>query len=309
MRAEDRVRLAEAFRLAEQVREPLWAQWSQAPFAVLLVTPEHEFLVRHPRPTAEFRRLGYDSLLQSDVHVRPRQFPPQMAATFPAVGVVPTIVLGQPEHTGFAASRWVLTLLHEHFHQLQYSTPGYYAGVEALGLSGGDETGMWMLNYAFPYDSARVQARFGAMSSALATALDAAGTPRAAAALAAFVEAKGAFRTELSEPDYRYFDFQVWQEGVARYTEYQAGRRAERYRPEESFLELPGATSFAEAAESLGRSIRDDLRTGNLGRDRRVAFYAVGAAMALLLDDAAPGWRSRYFEEPFQLDSHFRPGR
>lgn len=48
----DRIRLAEAFHLAVRVQDGLWPAWSEVPFAVLLVTPEHEFLVRHPRPSA-----------------------------------------------------------------------------------------------------------------------------------------------------------------------------------------------------------------------------------------------------------------
>jgi hypothetical protein len=67
-----------------------------------------------------------------------------------AVGGVATIVVGQPAHTGQTSTRWVLTALHEHFHQLQFSQPGYYPGVTALGLARGDTTGMWMLNHGFP---------------------------------------------------------------------------------------------------------------------------------------------------------------
>jgi hypothetical protein len=38
-----------------------------------------------------------------------------------------------------------------------------------------------------------------------------------------------------------------------------------------------------------------------------VAFYAVGAAEALLLDRANPGWQQRYLAEKFFLDKYFRP--
>src|SRR5205823_11170202 len=50
-----------------------------------------------------------------------------------------------------------ISMLHEHFHQLQDSQPNSYAETEALNLSHGDQTGMWMLNYAFPYDSPEVK--------------------------------------------------------------------------------------------------------------------------------------------------------
>src|SRR5690348_1118177 len=90
----DRVRLAEAFRLADQLGDSLWPGWSRAPFAVLLVTPEREFLVRHPSPPAGFTRVGYDSLLGSEVLSRPRVFPVGLLATFPISDATPVIVVG-----------------------------------------------------------------------------------------------------------------------------------------------------------------------------------------------------------------------
>jgi len=39
LREIDRTRLAEAFRLSDQLADELWAGWSKAPLAVLLVTP------------------------------------------------------------------------------------------------------------------------------------------------------------------------------------------------------------------------------------------------------------------------------
>src|SRR5687768_15141864 len=98
--AADRVRLAEARRLIAAVGDSVWPGWSAAPSALLLVTPDREFLLWHPHPSADFERIGHDSLLASDVHARPRRFSPTLAATFPAVGGVPTIVIGTAERTG-----------------------------------------------------------------------------------------------------------------------------------------------------------------------------------------------------------------
>src|SRR5688572_33020558 len=70
----DRTRLAEAFRLGDRIGDRIWPDWSKAPFAVLLVTPEHEFLIRHPKPSADFTNLGYDPVLKSDVYYRKRNF-------------------------------------------------------------------------------------------------------------------------------------------------------------------------------------------------------------------------------------------
>lgn len=300
--SDDRIRIAEAFRLGDAIGDSIWPGWTAAPFAVLLVTPEREFLVRHPRPSAEFTRIGYDSLLRSDVLVRDRTLSPSLLATFPAVGGVSTIVVGQPRATGKSSTEWVLTLLHEHFHQLQTSRPGYYARVEALGLARGDQTGMWMLNYAFPYDSSMVQARFGALAAHLDSALSAfAPDVRRSHWLAARV-ARAALRAALSPDDERYLAFQLWQEGVARYTELRAARfAARRFTPSAAFLALPDFVPFDAAAARIESGIHTGLR-GSLARDRRVAFYPVGAATALLLDEENAEWKEGYFGGEMKLE-------
>src|SRR3954453_19320793 len=82
----DRVRLAEAFRLADALGNRVWPDWDKAPFAVLLVTPQHEFLIRHPKPSDDFAPAGEDAVLKHKVSVRKRKFGPDLLATFPAVG-------------------------------------------------------------------------------------------------------------------------------------------------------------------------------------------------------------------------------
>src|SRR5687767_15344770 len=173
LREVDRIRLIEAFRLSEKLADDLWAGWTKAPFAVLLVTSDKEFLIRHPRPSEDFTSLGYDPQLKSDVYYRDRKFATNLLATFPAVGGVSTIVIGQAENTASKTSTpWIITLLHEHFHQLQDSQPRYEETLK-LNLSGGDQTGMWMLNYPFPYASAEVSQQFTILARLLVEALEA----------------------------------------------------------------------------------------------------------------------------------------
>src|SRR5262249_50802312 len=153
--------IAEAFRLADALGNRIWPNWDRAPFAVLLVTPDHEFLIRHLQPSKDFTLVGEDAVLKCKVWQRPRKYPTHFLATFPAVGGGSTVVIGQAENTEAKDStRWVITLLHEHFHQLQDSQPRFYAEVDALGLARGDMTGMWMLNYPFPYTTPAVKEQF-----------------------------------------------------------------------------------------------------------------------------------------------------
>jgi len=293
----DRIRLVEVRRLANAIQDSVWPGWDAAPFAVLLVTDSTEFLVWHTRPSADFQTLGYDSLLGSDVLARPRTHSPTFLATFPAVGGIPTIVAGQPAKTGKNSTTWVLTLLHEHFHQLQMSRPGYFAAVDGLQLSHGDQTGMWMLNYPFPYDSGPVQRRFVALAQALLGAVFAdSGTP-------VYAAARRDVRDGLAADDARYLDFQLWQEGVARYVEYASARRAARgYTPGAAFAALPEFVPYADAARALREQLQRELRTLDLGANKRGSFYPIGAARALMLDRTAPGWKEGYFARLFTLD-------
>ena len=308
--ADDRIRIAEAFRLADVVQDNVWDRWSDVHFALLLVTPEHEFLIRHPRPSDDFVEAGYDSLLQSTVYVRSRTLPPNLLATFPAVGGVPTVVIGQPENTGKTSSSWVVTALHEHFHQLQTSQPGYYDAVNGLNLARGDQSGMWMLNYAFPYDSARVNHQFRALGLALRDAVESRTRAGAKERTEAYMALRRKLKESLNVDDYNYFSLQLWQEGVARYTELQVAEAAAAYfEPSTAFRSLPDFASFEQISADLKRKILEELNDLSLSEKRRVVFYPIGAAEALLLDEANPAWKERYHAEKFYLERYLDPAR
>lgn len=308
LQQEDRVRIAEAIRLAERVGNTVWENWDKAPFAFLLVTPEYEFLFRHPNPSNDFLPLGYDEFLKSEIQYRKRVHSPQLLATFPAVNGEQTIVIGQAGNTTAKSSTpWVVVALHEHFHQLQYARPDYYPDVERLQLSRGDPSGMWMLNYPFPYDSAVVTTAFSKLCSLLASALKARGGDSLKSEVDRYLEARREFKNLLKEDDYRYFSFQLWQEGIARYTEYRvAGLASKDYVPSSEFQKLPDFTPFTTVAENLRKGIVDILPTVNLAESRRSAFYPFGAAEGLLLDAVNPGWQKEYFREKFDLEKYFR---
>ena len=303
----DRIRIAEAFRLADSLGEQLWPGWSSAPFAVLLVTPDQEFLVRHPKPTPDFTRLVDVAILGAPVWSRPRQFDVNLLASFPAVAGVPTVVIGQPENTAAKTStRWVLTLLHEHFHQMQYAQPDYYPGVNALRLARGDQQGSWMLNFPFPYAKPELQAQFAVMCARLDEALAEEPGARSASAFRAYLDAKRVFRKLVSPDDYTYFSFQLWQEGIARYTEYRMGELASAgYEPSPAFAALPDFTSYAAASRAIRDRIHAQLAAAALGDGGRSAFYPVGAAEGILLDRINPSWRRQYSAARFTLDGFF----
>lgn len=300
----DAVRLAEAFSLMSEVQDDVWPGWSRAPVDLLLVEGEREYLLRSQAQPPRFAPAPDVAGLPGGVRVRGRSFPPAFLATFPAFGATPTIVVGTPEATGKRSTAWVLTLLHEHFHQLQYSDPAYIAETKALGLSGGDETGMWMLEYPFPY--AAQSAAFAALARRLADLVDAPSAP-GPEARAAFWADYAAFCAALEPRDYRYLSLQLWQEGIARYVELRAAEAAARgHRVPAAFSKLHDYEPYAAAAASLRAGIVGGLRKETMAAEKRIVFYAFGAGLGLLLDQEGVPWKDRYLREKFYLEK-YRP--
>lgn len=268
--------LPEAGALLSTVQEAVWAGWSAAPSQVLLLSDSTQYFF----PAATAGTFAWSA---------PRRFPARLLATFPAVNGIPTIVIGTPEATGLPRDRWILTVMHEHFHQLQYTRPDYYARLDAPGLARGDTTGMWALHFPFPYDSAPIQAAVRRWADLLHAAL--AGAPRDRAAGAARArEAKLALEALLAPDDRNYLDFQLWQEGVPRWIELataRAGRRA-------------GLISDSTLAWQE-RRIVEALTRVDLKTQRREVVYPLGAAMAEMLEWEGQGWRREYFARMFAI--------
>lgn len=303
----DRIRIAEAYRIGEKLQDKLWEGWSSAPFGILLITDDNEFLIRHPKPNSDFTSIGYDKLLNSEVFVRPRKFQKNLLATFPAFGPTPVIVIGKAENTSDKTStRWVFVVLHEHFHQLQYSRPNYFAEVNALDLSGGDTSGMWHINYPFPYKDDAVAKRFRRLTDLLLAAYEAKTTEDREKKLAPYLSERKAFAESLNPADYRYASFQLWQEGISRYTQYRmaeiAGRKT---KPTKAFRSLPDYVPFDNEAERLLAATLKEMRDLNLKTWERTVFYPFGAVEGLLLDRLNPHWRSKYMSEKFALERFY----
>jgi len=299
----DAVRLAEAYRLVEEVGNEIWPGFDEVPFPVLLVTGEREYLVGWEKAAPQgFEASGVDKVLRRQVMSRPSTFPPGIEASFPAFGPPAVVVIGTAEATDRISTEWVLTVLHEHLHQLQYEAPGYYAEAEALDLARADDSGMWMLNYPFPYEDAAVGRDLAELAVALRSAL---------------VEEGGSVAVEkpwillrrllgrLEPADARYLSFQLWQEGIGRYVEWKAAQvAAAQLGPGAEFAALPDAVGWAEAYRTERQRIIGELESCSLAECQRVFFYSLGAALGVLLDRQSPDWKTRYLTEKFVLHKY-----
>lgn len=297
---DDAVRVREFYRLAAQISDETWPGWSKTPAPLLLVTSETEFLTHHPHPPASFKKIG------EDWYQRPRQFSTGLLATFPAFGPPSVIVIGDPSHTEAKTSTpWMITLMHEHFHQFQDAQPGAFDSVQKLGLAHGDTTGMWMLNYPFPYDKPTVVESFNDLRDLLLAALAERDGPKVQKMAKRYIKARKQFLASLSSDDARYLNFQIWKEGIARYVQVKSAEAAAHYTATPEYAALPDYESFADYATRARRDTIDELHRANLSQWKRTVVYSLGACEGFLLDRLHPAWRDEYFLHPFTLEAEF----
>ncbi len=303
----DRIRIAEAYRIVEKIQNQLWSEWDKAPFGMLFVTDDNEFLIRHPKPSDEFKSIGYDKLLKSEVFVRPRKFQKDFLATFPAFDRTPVIIVGKAENTTDKTStRWVFVVIPEHFHQLQYSKPTYFDDVAALNLARGDTSGMWQINFPFPYKKQEVVDKFRKLTDRLTAAYDARKGNDSKAKFAEYLQSRKEFESMLNVDDYRYASFQFWQEGIARYTQYRMAEIAARkLKPSRAFRQLHDFTPFKSESDRLLKTTLREMSELDLSEWERTVFYPFGAVEGLLLDEINPKWRDKYFLNKFALDDNY----
>ena len=297
---EDAVRVAEFYRLSAQIQDTIWPEWSKTPSPLLLVTADSEYLVRSSAPPTQFAKVS------EEVFARPRVFNTSFLATFPAFGPPAVMVVGTPKNTlAKTSTPWLITLMHEHFHQLQYGKPGYYDEVKALGLARGDDSGMWILNYPFPYERPDVVEGFSHLRDLLLAALSAADDAQFKNAAASYVAERKKMFARLSADDRKYFSFQLWQEGIARYTQIKAAETAEHYQASVEFASLSDYLPFADYARQARAETLAELKSADIAKMKRNYVYSFGAAEGLLLDRLNSEWKQAYFEHPLSMDALF----
>lgn len=283
-------------KTADKVRaastKTFWDPWETTPFNLLLVTNEHEFVWNDRSRDSTFR-YGCDS-----IQFRKSGFNKNLLATFHLINGKPTVVIGTPANTGKTPEAWVATLLHEHFHQLQFAHPEYVSAQNGLDLANGDPTGMWMLNYPFPYADPAVVEKIKEISLNLLTGLD---TDTWDDVYQAHLKLKQALRQLVSAKDYRYLNLQLWQEGYARFVEIRMleqwienfeGINQKRFAPEQ----------LMTLKEHYYQRIKNDLSSGELSEMKRTYFYSLGAVEAMLIEHINPDWKAGYFSHLFTTD-------
>jgi hypothetical protein len=304
LREADRIRIKEANIISSKYGDNIWKGYNDVPFIIILVTDSIEFLIDHPNPSDDYIFLINDEVLDSKIYYLKTQFNPQFLATFPAVNGLSCIVVGTPENTNKNSSEWIITLLHEHFHQYQSTHPGYYENINQLSLSGGDQTGMWMLNYPFPYESIAIKDQFKSFTESLYLSVTSINNKDFEKKLMLYIKERERLKNVMPAADYRYFSFQLWQEGLARHTEYIFLDLLKNYTPSKEISALPDFEPFGALKKKMYDEEMKKLKENNLDQSQRNSFYTVGFAEGILLDKLNKDWRSRYFEDMFYIERY-----
>lgn len=307
LRREDKIRIGEAIKISQFVSDNIWSGWSKTDFVILLVTDTHEYLINHTNPSADFTDFYFDAYLNTKVYTRKKVFQNNFLATFPAVNGVSTIVVGTPENTKKSSVNWVTTLLHEHFHQYQSNYKDYYKDIDKLDLKDGDETGMWMLNYKFPYEDSTVNNAFSELKTNLVSAYQSIGTKSFKKKTSEYIKSKKEFKKIVTEKDSKYFEFQLWQEGLARYSEYEilSYLIKKDYQFSDDFKSLTDYESLEDNKQKRFKRLIEEIEKVNLKDNQRNCFYSMGAIEGLILNKYKPGWRKKYLKNLFNTTNLF----
>jgi len=278
--------IAKVRSFARSRGDVLWPGYGSAPFEFLLVSKDEEQLICRRSVPGDFTLSGTDPATGCKRYARSRSgLPDSLLAAMPVFGPPSTVVMGTPQSTGRPQADWTRTILHEHFHQWQDSFPKIFDRMAALDLADGDQTGMWMLNYPFPYSDPSVVSAFNGASHSLAAALDARGKKGFGSALRRYLAARGQLARAAGDRNWRYAELELWKEGVARWTEIELGKR------------YPTA-DVRKSAFELERNTRAWLDHPDLTGAGREFVYPFGASEAMLLEACGSSWRRDY---PHQL--------
>ncbi|PHR63187.1 MAG: hypothetical protein COA47_00805 [Robiginitomaculum sp.] len=280
--------LAEGRQIAQRYGNQLWPGFSQTRFDVLLVTQQQELLFCAKNRPDGFEPWRFDPETSCPVYIRkPGQFSPKTQVTLHLDGSGPTIVMGEPQSLEDNPAAWLATLWHEHFHQYQMSRLRFQ--------NRPDQTDPFSYSNPVP---AKV---LTTLSRQLAEILRQPDRKTRLHLAQAYATNRTELLSHLSDPDQTYLEFQLWQEGVARYTELAMAEFAAG-----STVQIGDTPhDFAALAANLRRRVLQVLSDPEPMRHQRVLFYSIGAAEALVLDEINPHWRSSYLTYPFALKNHF----
>lgn len=279
--------------IINQYGDSIWENISRIPLRILLITDSLEYLINHNTPDKSFELYKYDSSLKTDIYVRQRKFPPFLRATFPAVNGIDCIVVGDCKNTHKSEEDWIIMLLHEHFHLYQGANPEYNENVSLLAQKIANKSDNWMLDYDFPYYDTTLNKLFKDYSSSIYETFINLDRNELNPELEGWRAKQAKIQNKMKSNDYNYFQFQLWQEGIATYTEF---KYLDILNRNSSNLKIDHNLNFALKADNILKAYSSTLLKNDLKKQERNLFYALGLYIGIIKDHTNPEWKTDYFK-------------
>ena len=290
--ADIRTMIRDTRRVVGREGAAIWPGFQHADLAIDVIDAQTEYLFC-TSSLPGFGQSQRDPVTGCGVQTRARTLPVDLSASFELLPGRQVVAIGTPAALAMDSPTWKLTMLHESFHQYQAGLTGYADAVNAvrraLGVTGAD----WALSYAFPYADAGVMKAFATMTGAAHAFLIARDPATARTAVGNYVAARQAVAAIVGPKAWKYYEFQVGHEGVARWTEIVLGESAARSDPALAALAHDRRLGLATSLRAID--------TQGLGVWKRSVFYVLGAIEAEMLERERPGWRADYIRTPIGL--------
>jgi hypothetical protein len=273
--------------------DSIWENISKTPLRILLVSDSLEFLFNHSKPSKDFKLFTYDPVLRTNIYIRNRIFPTYLLAAFPAVNSVDCIVVGSPNNVNRKDEDWIIALLHEHFHVYQGTSLLYKKTKKVLGKKFEKKCPNWMLDYNFPYNKESVINLFNKYSNLIYETYRTLDKKDLKKKINQYKLVEIEIQNSLTQDDYDYFIFQIWQEGIARYTEF---RYLKLLNINKKYLKDVYSLDYTSKEKKLVNTCISRLLNNDLQSNKRHIFYSLGLLKGIINDKTYPKWQNSYFK-------------
>jgi hypothetical protein len=150
-----------------------------------------------------------------------------------------------------------------------------------------------MLDYNFPYNDTIINELFKEYTSSVYNISMALNDKSTNERIIPYVPDLSKIQSHMNPDDYDYFRFQIWQEGIATYTEYRYLKILSKN--SNSFKEL-NTLDYALKDEKLLKEYTNYLLETDLRKSQRDLFYSLGLLEGIINDEINPGWKTDYFK-------------
>ncbi len=124
-----------------------------------------------------------------------------------------------------------------------------------------------------------------------------------------YVAQRTKFFAQLSGDDRKYLSFQLWKEGIARYTQVKAAEEAAKdHKAMSAYAALPDFETFGTYVSRARAETLSELQHADLATSQRVIVYSWGSSRGLPSRPRQPEMEGQLFQKSVYAGSVFRRG-